>query len=454
MSSRKFNSRICRLALLGLFALALPLHAAPAKKADAKKPEPKPEQILQMEILHNLPPTKASALEELVQRFNAQNSGTVQAKLVERDWRTGSAPHLLILGGDEEEDFLAGKPRFKPLYALMKDAGVPLQTLRPPAMMTRTPVDTQGRLLALPVGLSTPVLFYNRDAFRRAGLNPDSTQLGTWLDLQHALGRLVDTGLTCPYTVSEPGRVMVENLSAWHNEPVAAARGKGIQPSFNGMFQVKHVAMMASWYRASYLRIFDNGGEAEQRFATGDCAVIAAPSASWADFHRKGDMDIGVVRLPYYDDFPGAPQNTLADGPAMWAASGKKPNEYKAMARFVNFWLQAENQVAWQRETGYLPLNRAGLLASQSDLLGADLENIRVAVAQLTNKPTTTVSAAQPTMERQNVRRIIDEELAFVWADRKPAKEALDTAVTRASQPAARPTQPVAQASQARRAAK
>jgi sn-glycerol 3-phosphate transport system substrate-binding protein len=384
----------------------------------------------QIELFHRLPDTKAAALKDLVERFNAQ-SKDVQVVLSAADWRT-AAPHMLILEGDDEDAFVAGKPRFKPLYALMKESGAALQTLRPPAMMTRTPVDAKGQLLALPVGLSTPVLFLNRDALRRAGMNPDTTRVSTWFELQETLGRLADTGHTCPYTVSEPGRVMVENLSAWHNEPVARQQGKATVPSFNGMFQVKHVAMMASWTRARYLHVFPQQAEAEQRFASGDCAVIAAPSASWADFRRAGKVDVAVSRLPYYEDFPGAPQNTVADGPALWAAAGKKPAEYKAVARFVSFWLQADNQVAWQRETGYLPLNRAGLLASRSELLGDDLENVRVAVDQLGNKPATAQSSSQPVVERQSVRRILDEELAGVWADEKAAKEALDNAVMRA----------------------
>ncbi|MDX9886239.1 extracellular solute-binding protein [Thauera sp.] len=384
----------------------------------------------QIELFHRLPDTKAAALKDLVERFNAQ-SKDVQVVLSAADWRT-AAPHMLILEGDDEDAFVGGTPRFKPLHALMKESGAPLQTLRPPAMMTRTPVNAKGQLLALPVGLSTPVLFLNRDALRRAGMNPDTTRTNTWIELQDTLGRLADTGHACPYTVSEPGRVMVENLSAWHNEPVARLQGKVTVPSFNGMFQVKHIAMMASWTRARYLHVFPQQAEAEQRFASGECAVIAAPSASWTDFRRAGKVDVAVSRLPYYEDFPGAPQNTVADGPALWTAAGKKPAEYKAVARFISFWLQADNQVAWQRETGYLPLNRAGLLASRSELLGDDLENVRVAVDQLGNKPATAQSSSQPVVERQSVRRILDEELAGVWADEKAAKEALDNAVMRA----------------------
>lgn len=416
MNKMRFKALAAAVAVGGLFF-------APGSVAQASAQQ-------QVQLFHRLPDAKAAALKDLVARFNAQ-SKDVQVVLSAADWRSG-APHLMILEGDDEEEFVAGKPRFKPLHQLMKESGVPLKTLRPPAMMTRTPVDAKGQLLALPVGLSTPVLFLNRDALRQAGLNPDTTRINTWFELQETLGRLADTGHTCPYTVAEPGRVMVENLSAWHNEPVATQSGKTTVPSFNGMFQVKHVAMMASWTRARYLHVFNQQSEAEQRFASGECAVIAAPSASWTDYRRAGKVDVAVSKLPYYDDFPGAPQNTIADGPALWASAGKKPAEYKAVARFVSFWLQPDNQVAWQRETGYLPLNRAGLLASRSELLGHDLENVQVAVDQLASKPATPQSSAQPVVDREKVRRILDEELAGVWADQKAAKEALDNAVMRA----------------------
>jgi sn-glycerol 3-phosphate transport system substrate-binding protein len=400
-----------------------PAAAQPLASNAAKPPQ-------EIELAHRFDLARTEALQALVDRFNA-SSKDFQLTLSRRGWEEGAAPHLLILDGDDEERFLSGKPRYRALHQVMREAGVPLQTVRPPVMMTRKPVDEQGRLLALPVGLSTPVLYVNREAFRGAGLDPERP-INTWQDLQHALGELIDRGHACPYTVSEPGRVMVENLSAWHNEPVTARRGKADAPSFNGMVQIKHVAMMASWYRARYLHIFGRGPEAERRFAAGECAVLAGPSASWAAFRRQTGLDVGVLRLPYYDDLPGAPQNTLADGASLWVAAGKKPAEYRAVARFVAFWLQPENQVAWQREAGYLPLNRAGLLAHQSDLLGPDLDNVRVAVSQLTHKPATAVSASSAVVGRERVRRILDEELEAVWADLKPAKEALDNAVARA----------------------
>jgi len=421
-----YRGVLCATAAALAVALSMTAEAAP-KKARAAKPAAKVEQPanVEIEIYQRLPASQAKALQELVDRFNAQNPGP-QLTLVDRDWRSGNTPDLLILEGDEEDAFLASKkPRYQPLFALMQKAGVALQTVKPPAMVTRDPTNAKGQLLALPVGLSTPVLYVNRVAFRHARVEPNA-RLTTWADVQAVLVRLQQGGSRCPLTVAEPARVFIENQSAWNNIP--ALRGK--QAAFNGLFHVKYLALMASWYRANLLHVFDDLAASEQRFAKGECALFVGPSNSWADF-RAQNLEVDVTRLPYQDDSPGAPQNTLADGASLWAAAGKKTAAYKVVANFVGFWLQPDNQIAWQRATGFLPLNRAGILASDSNLLGDDLENIRVAVSQLANRPTTPNSVSQAALAR--ARHVIDEELAEVWADRKATKAALDSAALRVS---------------------
>jgi sn-glycerol 3-phosphate transport system substrate-binding protein len=414
---------------LVLAALTTTALAAP-KKPKAAPAAPVTPQIQQIELSpNNLSPAGTKALQGLVERFNAQNKG-YEVVLVDRDWRAGNTPHLLILDGADKDVFLAGKARYKSLSSVMKGAGIALQTLRSPAVMTPTPVGAKGELLALPVGLSTPVLYVNREAFRRAKVDPD-TRFSTWADLQKVLGKLAEGGSSCPYTIAEPGRVIVENASTWHNVPLAVTRGKQQQAVFNSLFQVKHLALMSGWNRAHLLHVFGDRAEAEAQFASGKCALLAAPSDSWAGFRQQG-VDVSVARLPYHEDFPAAPQNTLADGAALWVSAGKKPGEYKGVATFVSFWLQPDNQIAWQRETGYLPLNRAGLLASESNLLGSDLENIKVAITQL-SRPATSSSSFPSLLGSYRAHRIIEEELAAVWAGSKPAKAALDDAVLRVS---------------------
>ncbi|MDR2015233.1 MAG: extracellular solute-binding protein [Azoarcus sp.] len=425
---------VCAVAAVMLAALAMPA-AAQGKKPKAKAPaaaakaEQPASQPIQIELYQQLPPLRVKVLQELVERFNAQSTAS-QVTLVESDWQAAKPPHMMVLNNTGEEAFLSGKTRYKPLFALMKEAGVALPTVKPAAMVTRKPFNATGQVLALPVGLNTPVLYFNRAAFKRAGINTDAAPVATWADLQGVLGKLAASGSRCPLTIGEPARVLIENVSAWDNVPVL----NGKQPSFNGLFHVKYVSLMASWNRANLLKFFKDRTEAEGHFAKGECAVFIGPSDSWADFRNINGLDVGIARLPYIDDAPGAPQNTHAGSSAsLWVSAGKKPAEYKAVANFVNFWLQPENQVIWQRDSGYLPLTKAGIFASESPLLGDSLENIKVAIGQLTNRPATSSSAIQPLIERESALRVIDEELAEVWADRKSAKAALDSAVARLS---------------------
>jgi sn-glycerol 3-phosphate transport system substrate-binding protein len=425
---------VCAIAVVMLAALAMPA-AAQSKKPKAKAPaaaakaEQPAGQPIQIELYQQLPPSRVKALQELVERFNAQSTAS-QVTLVESDWQAAKPPHMVLLNTTSEEAFLSGKTRYKPLFALMKEAGVALPAVKPAAMVTRKPFNANGQALALPVGLNTPVLYFNRAAFKRAGINTDAAPVTTWADLQGVLGKLGSSGSRCPLTIADPARVLIENVSAWDNVPIL----NGKQPSFNGLFHVKYVSLMASWNRANLLKFFKDRTEAEERFAKGECAVYIGPSDSWADFRSVNGLDVGIARLPYIDDAPGAPQNTHASSSAsLWVSAGKKPAEYKAVANFVNFWLQPENQIIWQRDTGYLPLTKAGIFASESTLLGDTLENIKLAIGQLTYRPVTANSAIQPLIERESALRIIDEELAAVWADRKSAKAALDSAVARLS---------------------
>ncbi|MBS0348505.1 MAG: extracellular solute-binding protein [Proteobacteria bacterium] len=426
---------LSRSALVAAFgALCVSPVMAAAKSQPAAKPQASPRAasadvaVKEVELVHSLGADKGEQLQKLVDRYNASNPA-VKVVVRERRWNDGALPDMMILGERDLPGFLAGAPRYRPLHQVMKEAGERFETLKAPSMMTPTPLDSANRLVALPVGLSTPVMFYNKQAFRDAGVDPDSAPK-TWQALQKTLGQLVAHGATCPYTTAQPAWILVENMSAWHNEPVVS-EGKKASLTINGMLEVKHVAMLSSWVKARYLHLFGREDEATERFAKGECAVLTAPSAAFPTLQRQAGFEVGVATLPYHEDYYGAPQNTLADGPALWIGAGKKPAEYKAVARFVSFWLSSESQVEWQRTAGYLPLNRAGLLASESRLLAGDLAAIRIGVQQLSHKPVTSVSRASSYPQRAAVRRIIEEELESVWEDRKPSKLALDTAVAR-----------------------
>jgi sn-glycerol 3-phosphate transport system substrate-binding protein len=218
---------------------------------------------------------------------------------------------------------------------------------------------------------------------------------------------------------------MIDNISAWNNAAVSDAKGR---LTFNGLLQIKHVAMMTSWYKAGYFAYFGRRNEADQRFIDGECGMLTSSSSLFATLPEKAKQNVGVSPLPYHDDVRGAPRNTLADGSSLWVAAKLKPAENRGAARFVNYVLGPEMQIELTLAGGFLPMTGVARTAASSKLKKSDLSGLQAAYEGLKGK-----TAAPPVRVSQieSVRRIVEDELESVWAGRKPAKEALDHAVER-----------------------
>jgi len=136
-------------ALCVAIATLFSAHAVAAPKKPAAKPAAAaaaPVAVKDIELVHTLGADKGAQLQKLVDRYNAAHP---QAKVVlhDRAWNEGSLPHLMILGERDLTSFLAGPQRYRPLHQVMKDSGERFETLRAPAMMTPTPIDSADALL-------------------------------------------------------------------------------------------------------------------------------------------------------------------------------------------------------------------------------------------------------------------------------------------------------------------
>ena len=408
--------------LLAGLILAAPAIAAPAKAAKPAKRSAAPATPVVLELSHQLDEERAERMEPLIERFNGQQKD-VQIKLVRRV--EGHAPkEINLVTREEHARFVANKAKFKPLNEVMREGKLALDGNKLSPEMRDRLTESKGRLFSLPVAFSTPVLYINKAAFRKAGLNPDQPPK-TWAETQEVAGKLVDSGSRCAFTTSWPTWVHVDNLSAWNGADVSDAKGK---LNFNGLVQIKHVAMLATWHKSKYFSYFGRRDEADRRFAEGECGMLTSTSSLFSSLSTNKSLEVGVSSLPFHDDVHGAPQNTLADGASLWIASGLKPAETKGVAKFVNYVLSPEVQIELTVSGGFLPMTPVARAAASSKLLKEDLAGLQVAYAELqgrTSSPVVRVSQIEA------VRNVIDEELEAVWANKIPAKQALDNAVER-----------------------
>lgn len=394
--------------------------AKPAAKA-AAKPVPAAQAAADFELAHNLGPVGEEQLQAVVDRFNKETGGNLKLTHLEKGEKPAG---LNLVRRYDMTEVLTQPKNFVPLYDMMAKAGQPLKLAELSADLKSGVVDGKGRLVALPLVYSTPVLFYNKNAFRKAKLDPEQPPK-TWFEMQGVLDKLQDAGYACPYTSSWPVWVHIDNVSALSGVP--AVNDKGVL-TFNGLPQVKHIAMMATWTKANYFKLFGRRDEASAKFHAGECAMITTDSREHIDFRDAKGVELGVAPMPYHDDVYGGRQHSLADGASLWAGAGKSAAEYKQAAKFVSFLLSPEMQVEMVRVYGGLPLTAAARSAARSKLLQDGDKTLEVAYASMKGRGTSNVPHVA---DADPVRIIANEELEAVWADKKPAKAALDTAVTR-----------------------
>jgi sn-glycerol 3-phosphate transport system substrate-binding protein len=353
--------------------------------------------------------------------------------------KQGKAPHILQVYEVGTASMTAARNLYKPAYQVLAAAGERLATKAFVAPVASYFSDRKGKLLALPFNTSTPVLYYNEDAFAKAGLAPDAP-LRTWYDLQAAALKLYAAQATpCAITTTWPGWIMLENVLAQHNEQFATRNngfdGPDARLSFNTMLAMRHVALISSWVKAKLFMYSGRRDEGEKRFISGECAILTSSSASYAKIRRSAAFRFAVAPLPYYDDYKGAPFNTLMGGAGLWAMAGKKTAEYAGVAKFFAFLADPKIQAEWAQETGYLPISQAAYDLTRSEGFYDRNPGTDVGVKQLifAGGPTA-LSRGIRVGHHAYIRAILDEELEAVWLGTKLPKTALDEAVERGNE--------------------
>ena len=158
--------------------------------------------------------------------------------------------------------------------------------------------------LPLPLNTARPVLYYNRDAFRIARLNPRKPPK-TWYEMAGMLDSLAHAGQSCGYTTAWPAWVMLENS------------GGELSPQL----MVRWTSMLATWEKSGFFSYSGRANEAESRFARGECAVLTSSSASRSTLTKQVGFDLGVAPLPYYRDSGVISRTLPASAPVVWAQS-------------------------------------------------------------------------------------------------------------------------------------
>src|SRR4028119_2379674 len=308
-------------------------------------------------------------------------------------FRAGNAPHIIQVFEVGTATMMAARGAIKPVAELMKEAG---ETFDPKAYLPAVAAyysTAKGELLSFPFNSSTTVMWYNKDAFKKAGLNPDQPPK-TWPEVFEAGKKLQASGHpTCGFATAWITWVNLEQFSVWHNIPRATKQngigGFDTELKINSPTHVRHLQNLVDLQKT---KVFDYAGRTntgEGRFTSGECPIMITSSGFYGNVKANAKFEWANAFMPYYPDVPGAPQNSTLGGASLWVMGGKKAEEYKGVAKFFTFLSDTDRQANLHTVSGYLPITPAAHEKGQASGLYKDTPYLETPIRQPPNKPPT-----------------------------------------------------------------
>jgi len=352
-------------------------------------------------------------------------------------FRSGNAPHLLQVFEVGTATMMAAKGAIVPVAKVMADSKEPFDPKAYLPTVTGYYSDLKGNMLSFPFNSSTVMFYINKDAFKKAGLDPEKAPK-TWKEVIAAAEKLKASGNACPYTTSWPSWMHVENFSAWHNIPIGTKQNGmgGLDTSFtiNNPLLVRHIAMLGDMAKKGLFIYAGRTNQGDAKFSSGECAMFSGSAGAQAGIKKAGKVDWSINFIPYHDDVKGAPQNSIIGGASLWVMGGKKPEEYKGVAKFLHFLSSPEIQMEWHTKTGYVPITQASYELTRKSGFYEKNPGADMPVKELTLHNPTANSKGLRFGNFVQGRTVIEEELEAVFAGKKDAKSALDEAQKRGNE--------------------
>ncbi|GJE60233.1 sn-glycerol-3-phosphate ABC transporter substrate-binding protein UgpB [Methylobacterium trifolii] len=404
---------------------------------------------IELQVWHSLDGANGLVISKMADDFNASQgnykvitiykgpyaetlSGGIAA------YRAGAAPHILQVFEVGNGTMAAAVGAVKPVSDVFAYSNSPVTPDDLLPVLATNYLSRSGKLLSLPYNISSMIMWINRDRFRKAGLDPEQLPR-TWPEVFEAARAIRKADPTsCALSTAWPVWANIEQLSAWHDRPVAS-RANGLagfdtELEFNRPVQVRHLENLVTLSREGVFQYLGRTNLGEAKFLSGDCAIFVTSSAMYGAIRGKNTFDWTVLPMPYYPDVPEAPQNAILGGGSLYVMQGKSDLEYRGVSEFLTFILGPEEQAIMYRNSGYLPITRAAY--EEALRSGAYGENppLRTAIESVTRKRPTPNSSGLRLGNMLQIRDIWAEEIEAALNGAKTAQQALDDAVARGNE--------------------
>ena len=396
----------------------------------------------QIEWWHAMGGTLGEKVNEIASNFNASQSeykikpvykGTYAETMTSAiaAFRAKQQPAIVQVFEVGTATMMGAKKAIYPVHELMKDSKTNFNPNDYLSAVTGYYTSNDGDMMSMPFNSSTPVLYYNKDMFKNAGIKSAPK---TWAEMKSVSEKLLAAGAHCGFTTTWQSWTQIENFGARNNIPMSdnnnGFAGLNTKFKFNAAPFVNHIAQLAKWSKSNIFKYGGRQSTGMPLFYTQECAMTMGSSAGLAGIKANmKDINVGVAELPYDDTLISKPQNTIIGGASLWVLRGHSSDQYKGVAKFFTYLSSAAVQADWHQFTGYLPITKkAYQLTKQQGFYKAN-PGTDTAVVQMTSTTPTVNSKGIRFGNFLQTRDIINEALEGVWTGKLTAQAALDKAV-------------------------
>ena len=205
-------------------------------------------------------------------------------------FRAGQAPHLVQIFEVGTGSMLAAGKATKQVWELAKETGAQIDPKAYIPAVRGYYSLADGRMASMPFNSSTAVMWYSKDAFRKAGLDPDKPP-ATWPDVMAAAQAIkAKNAAEMPMTTSWLSWIQLEQYSALHDIPFASKsdgfEGLDAQLEINGKPHVKHMQRLLDMAKDGTFKYAGRDNVPDQLLVSGKAGIHFNSSG---DARRHGE---------------------------------------------------------------------------------------------------------------------------------------------------------------------
>ncbi|HEY3560424.1 MAG TPA: ABC transporter substrate-binding protein [Kribbella sp.] len=361
--------------------------------------------VTKVTFWHGMKGANGTAVDKLVKAFNDANKGKIEVTAVyQGDYddtitkyktsvQQGNTPSVVQIY-DIGSRFMIDSKQTVPVQKFADKDGYSLDSIEP-NIANYYSID--GKLNSMPFNTSMPLLYINKEAFVKAGLDPSKPP--TNLDEIMAAAKKL--------TVKQGGKTVQYGFNAaiygWFLEQLIAQSGTTYCDNDNGRkdlatkvnFADAEGVKVATWYQQMVKQgLMPNTGkktdDAQAVFKSGTSAMSLESTGVLRGYLDAAKGKFTVLTAPYPHLSSSDTGGPIIGGASLWIdGPGHSDAEKRAAWEFVKFASSPAQQAAWHTGTGYFPINKKALDEPADKAWVAQYPQFTTAITQLHNtKPT------------------------------------------------------------------